>query len=542
MPKRWTWKKRSKEELSGGGGGATGSSSTNKKSQTSTSFLPAPSSASRYSGEEYITGVREKPIQTLLSALAATHPERSRIPVGNCVVHWFRGDLRVADNSALSLASQAIQEAGGRVGLVGLYVLSPQDLEAHVVSPAKLDFALRSLKILKEDLESKFGVPLWIEVVEKRKDVEGRVLKLCRQWKAGRLLVNMEYEVDELRRDAKIVKDGVGCWISARHRSGTRIISERLILPSSTRLYPPAPPGKALEGKEQAEYLASLYPAGEHAAQARLKKFIKDRVNDYHEDRNGLADNGTSMLSVHFASGTLSARQAVSAARDANALKVLNGGSKGIQSMNKPLKLRYSTIPWPETPLSESHFRAFCIGHTGYPVIDAAIRQLLKTKYMHNRARIIVASFLIKDLLIDWRRAERFFMEHLVDGDFASNNGDWGRCAGTGVNPQPYFRIFNPLRQSLKFDPRGEYIRTWVEELRDATQEGRALHAPFEVLGEEEVKKIRYVAPLVEHNVARKRCLEVYKGVQMTAEKAGMYNNNNNKQEEGGAGGASSGK
>jgi deoxyribodipyrimidine photo-lyase len=112
--------------------------------------------------------------------------------------------------------------------------------------------------------------------------------------------------------------------------------------------------------------------------------------------------------------------------------------------MNKPFKPEYSDIEW---EYNDEHFKAWTEGRTGYPIVDAAMRQLVSTGYMHNRCRMIVASFLAKDLLLDWRLGERFFMEHLIDGDFASNNGGWGFSASTGVDPQPYFRIFNPLLQ-----------------------------------------------------------------------------------------------
>ncbi|PUU76275.1 DNA photolyase, FAD-binding/Cryptochrome [Tuber borchii] len=495
-----------------------------------------------------MTGVRQKPIETLLSALSVTRPARERLPIGDYVVHWFRGDLRLTDNTALSLASRAARTAGEGVGLVGLYVLSPQDLEAHVVSPAKLDFALRSLRVLKGDLEREFGVPLWIEVVKRRKDVTKRVLELCRRWGAGRLFANMEYEVDELRRDAKIVKDGVGYGVSVEVVHDLCVVppgdlSKRPFTaytpwfeawvenihsrPSRLELFPPpernpdsfreahaslfdspipsAPPRKALEGKEQAEYLASLYPAGEHAAQARQKV------------PEGPGGRLPDMLSVHFASGTLSARQAVRPAEDANSIKAFDRESKGIQTWISAVARRdfykHVLVNWPfiwyaplhpqptsTTPLTESHFRAFCTGHTGFPIVDAAIRQLLKTNQPCT-------------LNIDWRRGERFFMEHLIDGDFASNNAGWGWCAGAGVGPQRYFLVLNPTKQSLQFDPSGEYIRTWVEELRGVKEEeGRAVHAPFQILGEEGVKQIGYVAPLVEHEVSRARFLEAYKG------------------------------
>lgn len=177
--------------------------------------------------------------------------------------------------------------------------------------------------------------------------------------------------------------------------------------------------------------------------------------------------------------------------------------------MSKPFKPAYANIKWPQTPKTDVFFKAWCTGRTGIPIVDAAMRELLVTSQMHNRARMIVASFLCKDLLVDWRKGERFFMEHLIDGDFASNNGGWGWSSGTGVDPQPWFRIFNPLRQSEKFDSEGAYIKQWVKELRGVG--GNAIHAPHERLGKKEFEKLGYPEPCVKHEVARKLCIDMYK-------------------------------
>lgn len=174
--------------------------------------------------------------------------------------------------------------------------------------------------------------------------------------------------------------------------------------------------------------------------------------------------------------------------------------------MNKPFKPEYSNIKW---SYDKSHFEAWAAGRTGFPIVDAAMRQLAHTGWMHNRCRMVVASFLAKDLLLDWRLGERWFMEHLVDGDFASNNGGWGFAASVGVDPQPYFRIFNPLLQSEKFDPEGEYIRTWLPELRGV--EGKAVHDPYGRGQAEEVKKKGYPKPIVEHKGSREKALSAYK-------------------------------
>jgi deoxyribodipyrimidine photo-lyase len=174
---------------------------------------------------------------------------------------------------------------------------------------------------------------------------------------------------------------------------------------------------------------------------------------------------------------------------------------------------RYRQIRWVN---NEQEFAAWCNGQTGVPVVDAAMRQLVETGWMHNRARMLAASYLVKDLLIDWRWGERWFMQHLIDGDPASNNGGWQWTAGTGTDAAPYFRIFNPVTQSLKFDPQGRYIRRWVPELANVPDE--YVHQPWKmpeslrrglgcVLGQD------YPFPLIDHTWARNRILQVFKNV-----------------------------
>jgi deoxyribodipyrimidine photo-lyase len=177
-----------------------------------------------------------------------------------------------------------------------------------------------------------------------------------------------------------------------------------------------------------------------------------------------------------------------------------------IFSMNKPFKIEYAFIEW---EYDQDKFRAWCEGRTGYPIVDAAMRQLNHSGWMHNRCRMITASFLAKHLLIDWRMGERYFMEHLIDGDFASNNGGWGWSASTGVDPQPYFRIFNPLLQSEKFDEGGEYIRRWVPELSGI--EGKAVHDPYDRGKGAAAERSGYPKQIVDHKESRERCLARYK-------------------------------
>ncbi|KAI3395016.1 hypothetical protein diail_1905 [Diaporthe ilicicola] len=511
-----------------------------------------------------------RPIEDLQSALQQTTTARKKVQVAESVVHWFKMDLRVKDNTALSLASEKAKAAG--IPLIGLYVVSPQDWEAHLIAPIRVDFMLRTLEVLKADLD-KLDIPLHVEVAEKRKNIPERIAALMDDWGANHLYANMEYEVDELRREAKMVKmlaekgkafepvhdtcvvppgkliTGSGrqyAVYSPWYRSWVAHVHANLDLlelfdspaknPVSARQkygklfgseIPEAPPNKKLSAEDSKRF-ASIWPAGEHEAHKRLEKFCEERVGSYGAKRNFPSQNGTSTLSVHLASGTISARTCVRTARDRNSTKKLNAGNEGIQTwisevawrdfykhvlvhwpyicMNKPFKPEYSNIEW---SYDKDEFNAWTQGKTGFPIVDAAMRQVQGMGWMHNRARMIVASFLSKDLLIDWRMGERWFMENLIDGDFASNNGGWGFSASVGVDPQPYFRVFNPLLQSEKFDADGEYIRKWVPELKEV--KGKAIHDPYGRGAGAVAKKAGYPKPRVEHKGCREKALAAYK-------------------------------
>ncbi|KAG6203982.1 hypothetical protein E4U35_003846 [Claviceps purpurea] len=511
-----------------------------------------------------------RPIEDLISALEDTAEMRKTVKVKDAVVHWFKRDLRCNDNRALALASEKAKEAG--VPLICMYIVSPQDFEAHLTAPIRVDFELRTLEILKQDL-AKLDIPLYVETVDKRKNIPNRISELLEQWGSRHLFANMEYEVDELRREASMVralsengkalevvhdscvvppgelKTGTGnqyavyspwfrTWVAHVHANLDllELFEPPHKNPGSTRKQfkdlfecsiPEAPPNKQL-GEDEKKRFHSLWPAGEHAAQERLQKFCDDSVANYSDRRNIPSAECTSCLSVHLASGTLSSRTCVRTARDRNNTKKLDGGNEGIRvwisevawrdfykhvlvhwpyvCMNKPFKPEYSNIDW---SYDEDQFKAWCEGRTGFPIVDAAMRQLKHLGYMHNRCRMIVACFLAKDLLIDWRKGERYFMETLIDGDFASNNGGWGFSASVGVDPQPYFRIFNPLLQSEKFDPDGEYIRRWVPELKSLTN--KQIHDPYGRGVGSQAKKAGYPQPIVVHKECRDRALSAYK-------------------------------
>jgi deoxyribodipyrimidine photo-lyase len=273
---------------------------------------------------------------------------------------------------------------------------------------------------------------------------------------------------------------------------------------------------------------------GEAEAQRRLATFgqgEKAPVFRYAGGRNRMDLAGTSGLSPYLRFGMVSARQAAATARGALEHAPNAEARKGAETWLNELIWRefyltilyhfpqvrgasfrpeYDQIAWVN---DEAAFAAWQEGRTGYPVVDAAMRQLKESGWMHNRARMIVASFLVKDLLIDWRWGERWFMQHLVDGDPGANNGGWQWTAGTGTDAAPYFRIFNPVLQSEKYDPDGEYIRQWVPELADVPH--KFIHAPWEM--PTEVQKEAgcligrdYPEPIIDHKQARERTLAAY--------------------------------
>ncbi|RKP17893.1 DNA photolyase, FAD-binding/Cryptochrome, partial [Rozella allomycis CSF55] len=186
--------------------------------------------------------------------------------------------------------------------------------------------------------------------------------------------------------------------------------------------------------------------------------------------------------------------------------------------MYQPFKLETKNIKWRDDP---EGFEKWCKGETGYPIVDAGMRQLNKTGWMHNRSRMIAAMFLTKDLLIDWRKGEKYFMENLIDGDFASNNGGWQWSASTGTDSQPYFRVFNPLLQSQKNDPDGVFIKKWVPELKGLNK--KQIHCPKDCLGASEFKKLNYPLPLVDHDMARKRAIDAFKNLKTDEEPKSAY-------------------
>ncbi|MHB0852959.1 deoxyribodipyrimidine photo-lyase [Stutzerimonas nitrititolerans] len=466
---------------------------------------------------------------------------------------WFRTDLRVQDNTALTAAMQAGPT-------LAVFLLSPGQWLAHDDAPCKIDFWLRNLLDLEAKLRQ-LNVPLLIRHAEHWRDAPAVLAGLCREQAIGRVHVNGEYSLNEARRDHDVASQldrmGVGFHShtdrllfqpgSVLTRSGgyfkvfsqfRKACHERLhtALPLCVGLprmqaplaivSDPIPVQLAGFATPDAA-LQALWPAGEVAALERLQRFADEQLDDYDRQRDLPAQPGTSQLSAYLAAGVISPRQCLHVALNSNHGEFETGSSGTITWINELLWREFYThilvgypqvsrhrafrahteiLPWRHAP---RELAAWQQGRTGLPLIDAAMRQLLATGWMHNRLRMVVAMFLTKNLLIDWREGERFFMRHLIDGELAANNGGWQWSASTGTDAVPYFRLFNPISQSQRFDPQGRFIRRWLPELDHL--DNRQIHDP----GADGLLAVgNYPPPMVDLAASRQRALNAFKDLQ----------------------------
>ncbi len=469
---------------------------------------------------------------------------------------WFRSDLRVRDNTALAEACAA---ASG--GVAGVFCVCPAQWREHDWADVRVEFLLRSLSALSERL-ARINVPLRVLAFDRFDEAPARLLALARECGCGAVYLNDEYEVNERRRDDAVARAFEAAGLAARsctdqvalapgsvrtkqgawHRVFTpfrRAWLERLRQEGApgVRRAPgkqrpidvkPDPIPARVEGFDLSRGRPDLWKEGEEHAARRLARFIEDRVEQYAQDRDLPALNGTSTLSPYLTSGVLSARQCLAAAVGANGGRIPaptdqpSGAATWISELIWREFYKHLIVGFPRLCMGRAFrpeterirwrddapgFEAWRDGRTGFPIVDAAMRQLAQTGWMHNRLRMIVAMFLTKDLLIDWRRGERHFMRSLVDGDLAQNNGGWQWAASTGTDAAPYFRVFNPASQSRKFDPEGRFIRRFVPELAglgdEAIHDPSALPALFRAT-------LGYPDPIVEHASARRRVLEMF--------------------------------
>jgi deoxyribodipyrimidine photo-lyase len=450
-----------------------------------------------------------------------------RSTTGMTTIWWLRRDLRLTDNAAL----HASLEAGS---VIPVFILDPTFDSA---SARRKEFLYEGLHALDKELRERnsylvirTGQPL--EVLR----------QLMQETGATQIFAEEDFTPYARKRDLAIEHYLPLTLVSGQtvHRPTAVLKADgnpytvytpyskawKAKLPVQIKLYP-APEKINTPSNIHSEPLpgykvSPLFVADEKEALVRLEEFLFKKIYLYGEDRNRMDLDGTSSLSPYLRFGMLGLRQAVSVAQQALAEARGGASSKSAEVWLNELIWRefyiqilyhfphvsktafnpsLANIPWRN---DESEFQAWKDGRTGVPVVDAAMRQLKEIGWMHNRARMIVASYLVKDLLIDWRWGEAWFMENLLDGDVAANNGGWQWTAGTGTDAAPYFRIFNPILQSAKFDPHGDYIRKWIPELR--TVDARDIHAPWE----KGIKVKGYPEkPIIERN--KDRTLQAYK-------------------------------
>ncbi|WP_318510409.1 deoxyribodipyrimidine photo-lyase [Photobacterium leiognathi] len=469
------------------------------------------------------------------------------------VIIWFRDDLRTVDNTALNHAI----ETG--LPVIALFVATPMQWHEHHVAAIQIDFIHRRLRVLKQQL-AELNIPLQVMQCNDFSESVDAIAEYCHQHRVVHVFVNKQYPLNEQLRDEKLGVLLAQSGIKQSLFDDNYVLEPETILNREGELFKVFTPYRnawikrfsakpsypvttnkevALSDTTSAMLADStdiqslgypviesvLWPVDEEAILQRLDTFCVTKAQDYHQQRDFPAIDGTSCLSPFLAIGALSARQCVyqllqhfphvlEVNKEDGAFTWLNEiiwrefyghllHRYPELSKNQPFQDYTQYVRWLDNP---TLLKAWQDGKTGFPIVDAAMRQLRATGWMHNRLRMITASFLTKDLLCDWRAGEQWFMQHLIDGDFASNNGGWQWAASTGTDSQPYFRVFNPILQGQRFDPKGDFIRTWVKEL--AKVPDKYIHTPHQW---DSSGSLDYPLPIVDHKEARLLAIEAFK-------------------------------
>ena len=456
------------------------------------------------------------------------------------VIHWFRRDLRITDNTALAAACKSAET------VVPVYIASEWNEKHRWTGAARQEFLCGCIASLSQNISAIGG-----QLIIRRGSADEEFERLAVETRASSIYFNRdpdpfgrttEEHVEKMARrlglkvhgfkDAAIherseILTSTGgpyrvftpyfnAWMRAE-KSPVQAAIRKLHTPAHTK----SMPLPSLEDW-RLKSTANIPETGEKAARKRLAEFLRGPVLVYGANRDIPSGRNTSCLSADLRHGTLSIRE-IHAKCTGLAKEVTAAGRKSIFTFIKELAWRefYMQILWhfPEVLEHEfnpkhrhlkwkkasADFRRWCDGETGFPIVDAGMRQLNATGFMHNRLRMIVAMFLTKDLHIDWRHGERYFMQRLIDGEIATNTGGWQWSAGTGADAAPYFRIQNPWSQSARFDPEGKYIKQWVPELRDVDA-AKLAKAPE--AGGRLTKN--YPPPMVDHAAERNVTLEMF--------------------------------
>ncbi|RYF90918.1 MAG: deoxyribodipyrimidine photo-lyase [Chitinophagaceae bacterium] len=421
---------------------------------------------------------------------------------------WFRRDLRLQDNTGLYHALRS------GVPVLPIFIFDTLILnQLENKKDARVQFIYDTLKQIKNELEL-HKCSLYVFHGSPMEAFK----KLTATYNIEAVFTNNDYEPYAIQRD-NAVKDFLQKKNIAFHSFKDHVIFEKLEVQKDdgtpyTVFTPYSRKWKALRAENTVNFFPSeknyqhlfetdplSYPAlheiGFDETEIRFpkKKVESDLIENYAKQRDFPGKEATSRLGIHFRFGTISIRKAVARAEELSAVFLSELIWREFYQMilfnfphvaeGKSFKPAYDKIMW---RVDSGEFEKWCEGQTGYPIVDAGMRQLNSTGFMHNRVRMIVASFLCKHLLLDWRLGEAYFAEKLLDYDFAANNGGWQWAAGSGCDAAPYFRVFNPYLQTKKFDPNLNYIKKWVPEFESSY----------------------YPSPIVEHNFARERCLATY--------------------------------
>ena len=465
------------------------------------------------------------------------------------VIHWFRRDLRILDNVALSEAAKRAEQ------VIPVFVFEDAFCNGPDVGAARLTFLLQSVESLRKNL-----VELGHQLVIRRGKAEAILPALCLELEAQAVFANKRYEPYAQRRDERVTSALLNVGVGFELFKDAVVWEESEILTQAGKPYTVFTPyAKAWKARsislprqkfpihhaqspirnfksdalpKSSDELGiplaqNIPPGGERVALDLLAKFMAGPVYEYGTSRNYPALDGGSSLSPHLRAGTIGIRTVFAALGKARSRATATQAASCDIFLNELIWREfylqvlhnfphvtkgafwqeYDALKWSD---NQAHFAAWCEGRTGYPIVDAAMRCLNATGTMHNRLRMIVAMFLTKDLMIHWQWGERYFMNQLVDGDLAANNGGWQWSAGTGTDAAPYFRIFNPISQGEKFDADGKFVKRWISELKDFP--AYLIHQPWEnpLL----LLRSKYVPRIVTHEEQRPKCLAMFQAVK----------------------------